>query len=117
MSGRCLVGVLPTFCDLRIEYYLYFMNKGRRHELKMLKYKKRLNLYGLKEEPDSNLYAFRSHSVPCSCGMCKSQKYNRSEQKQNVIREVIGELEYTEDNAWEIYCETQYEIPENIWID
>lgn len=39
-------------------------NKGRRHELKMLKYKKRLAKYGLKEGPNCNFYAFRSHGAP-----------------------------------------------------
>ena len=46
------------------------MNKARRHELKMLKYKKRLKNYCLKEG-EGKFYAFRSHGAPCSCSCCK----------------------------------------------
>lgn len=56
------------------------MDKARRHELKMLKYKKRLNKYGLTEEAEkenNNLTAFRSHGKPCSCWMCSGPKFNR----------------------------------------
>lgn len=63
------------------------MDKGRRHEIKMLKYKRRLKLYRLKEAPNANLYAFRSHSAPCSCWCCKSPKYKRSEIKRKPIFE------------------------------
>jgi hypothetical protein len=58
------------------------MNKARRHELKMLKYKKRLKLYSLKENEISNLYAYRSHSCPCSCSMCSNKKYDRAKEKE-----------------------------------
>lgn len=61
------------------------MNKGRRHELKMLKYKKRLNQIGLK--PSSGTHAFRSHGKPCSCFVCRDQKYRESRQKYKVIDE------------------------------
>jgi hypothetical protein len=67
------------------------MNKARRHELKMLKYKRRLKIYGFKTEtmlnPDSqtNLYAFRSHGKPCSCMFChKGYGYNRAKVKREV---------------------------------
>lgn len=63
------------------------MNKHRRHELKMLKYKKRLKLYGLKEgEEKANLTAFRSHGKPCSCYLCRNPKYrNTLRQKDKVF--------------------------------
>jgi len=57
------------------------MNKGRRHELKMLKYKKRLKQLSLTESPNANLYAYRSHGQPCSCYMCSGLKYNRAKEK------------------------------------
>lgn len=50
------------------------MNKARRHELKMLKYKNRLNQLGLNPS-DGKHYAYRSHGTPCSCGVCRGQKY------------------------------------------
>lgn len=49
------------------------MNKGRRHELKMLKHKKRLKNYRLEGET-GNFYAFRSHGKPCSCALCSPGK-------------------------------------------
>jgi len=60
------------------------MNKGRRHELKMLKYKRRLKLYGLKEAPNANLHAFRSHGAPCSCWACKGEKYKRGNSHRDI---------------------------------
>ncbi len=56
-------------------------NKGRRNEIKHLKYKKRLKMYGLKES-DQNT-ALKSHSVPCSCGLCRSEKYRDTKRQQN----------------------------------
>ena len=52
-------------------------NKGRRQELKMLKYKKRLKRLGLENKP-GKYYAFRNHSCPCSCYACSNEKYKRS---------------------------------------
>ncbi len=63
--------------------YLSYMNKARRHELKMLKYKKRLKQLGLKQEPNCNYFAYRSHGQPCSCYMCSPNKYNRAKTKRN----------------------------------
>lgn len=57
------------------------MNKARRHELKMLKYRRRLKKYGIKEGPGKNLFAFRSHGAPCSCAMCSGDKYDRAKER------------------------------------
>jgi hypothetical protein len=64
------------------------INKGRRHELKMLKYKKRVKLLAARSKSieaylkgDNNyckLTAFRSHGKPCSCWCCSPYKYNRA---------------------------------------
>lgn len=91
------------------------MNKARRHELKMLKYKRRLNNLGLKESPNSNLYAYRSHGSPCSCYMCSHKKYNRSKEKNTLKNEIDFDLSYQgeggqDDKAHEILCNTMYEI-------
>jgi len=61
------------------------MNKGRRQELKMLKYKKRLKQYGLKDG-EGKFYAYRSHSCPCSCFMCSNHKYNRAKLKSEYAK-------------------------------
>jgi hypothetical protein len=60
-------------------------NKGRRHELKMLHYKRRLKNYRISKEqadnPKNNFFAFRSHGKPCSCWCCRRPKYNRAKEK------------------------------------
>ncbi|RNI26625.1 hypothetical protein [Rufibacter latericius] len=61
------------------------MNKARRHELKMLKYKKRLIKYGLKDG-EGKFYAFRSHGTPCSCSVCSHAKYIRAKEKLHGFR-------------------------------
>jgi hypothetical protein len=66
------------------------MNKARRHELKMLKYKKRLNQLRLKDG-EGKFYAYRSHGAPCSCGMCSYLKYKRSDVKQQTLKELSYE--------------------------
>lgn len=70
------------------------MNKKRRHELKMLKYKKRLKKIGAltcqnlatpkgidENGVTYNYTSFRYHSAPCSCYVCSNKKYNRSKSK------------------------------------
>jgi hypothetical protein len=69
------------------------MNKARRHELKMLKYKKRLKQLRLKESPVSNLFAYRSHGSPCSCWGCQAKgKYDRAKSRRGISdKEVYGQ--------------------------
>lgn len=69
------------------------MNKARRHELKMLKYKKRLKQLRLKEGVNKNYFAYRSHSCPCSCFMCSHSKYNRANIKMASMREIAKDYE------------------------
>lgn len=59
------------------------MNKARRHEIKMLKYHKRLRNYKLKDG-DGNLFSFRSHGSHCSCGICRDEKYRDKRQKHET---------------------------------
>lgn len=61
------------------------MNKARRHELKMLKYKKRLRNLNLKED-EGKLYSYRSHGAPCSCFVCSHSKYNRAKDETEFIK-------------------------------
>jgi hypothetical protein len=68
------------------------MNKARRQELKKLKYKKRLIKMGYWNENTSkspkgkgyNFTGFLNSSKPCSCSVCRHQKYNRNECKANA---------------------------------
>lgn len=52
----------------------------------MLKYKKRLTQLSIKETPNCNYYAYRSHGKPCSCYMCSPVKYNRAKVKMDYFR-------------------------------
>jgi len=58
------------------------INKGRRQELTQLKFKKRLELRGLKPE-DGKFHAFKSHSAPCSCWACRGLKYREADRAKN----------------------------------
>ena len=91
------------------------MNKARRHELKMLKYKRRLNNLGLKESPNSNFHAYRSHGSPCSCFACSGVKYSRAKANNEVKKEVEFDLSYQgeggqDDLAHEILCRNMYDL-------
>jgi predicted 2-oxoglutarate/Fe(II)-dependent dioxygenase YbiX len=59
------------------------MNKARRFELKMLHYKRRLKNLGL---TCGNLFAYRSHGKPCSCVVCRNEKYKRNEEIRSMAR-------------------------------
>lgn len=77
------------------------MNKGRRQELKNLKYKRRLKNLGLLHLSEfkvpnknavetcaikANLNSYRTSGKPCSCFMCSPYKYNRAKEKVRVER-------------------------------
>jgi hypothetical protein len=53
------------------------MNKARREELAVLKYKKRLKGMGLK--PSENNLCFKSSGRPCSCSICKQPRYSKKD--------------------------------------
>jgi hypothetical protein len=61
------------------------MNKARRHELKILKYKKRLKNYRIVEDGISKLTSFRSHGKPCSCWLCRDAKFRETRSKFKII--------------------------------
>ena len=48
-------------------------------------YRKRLRKYGFREEDQQHV--FRTTGKPCSCYMCKNEKYNRKEKHKNVMKE------------------------------
>ena len=66
------------------------MNKARRHELKMLHYKRRLRNYRISKkeanDPKNKFYSFRSSGKPCSCLCCSPMefKYNRAKEKVSL---------------------------------
>jgi hypothetical protein len=68
------------------------MNKARRHELKMLKFKKRLIKYGFLNTV-GKFDAFRSHGKPCSCWLCRNEKYKRAMVDVKAIGKELSELE------------------------
>lgn len=59
------------------------MNKGRRNELTKLKFIKRLKLWGFKEG-EGKFFVFKSHGKPCSCFLCRNEKYCRAKNKSNM---------------------------------
>jgi hypothetical protein len=60
------------------------MNKGERQRITRLKFIKRLKLLRNKLEPlreghlEGNFYAFKTTGTPCSCFLCRREKYNRN---------------------------------------
>lgn len=69
------------------------MNKRRRYELKMLKYKRRLRVRGIQDESVGKFYAFRSHGAPCSCTACKppDRKYSRAKDHRQFFRLMLSQ--------------------------
>lgn len=75
------------------------MNKGRRNELKKLKYKKRLiNIRQLNNDTLTspkgvhngipyNFTSFIESGKPCSCLFCTGKKYNRAKEKRNNMKQ------------------------------
>ncbi len=61
------------------------MDKKRRQQLKMTKYKKRLKILRIKNSADGNYYTLRSHGKPCSCSFCRNKKYRSSRSKNKEV--------------------------------
>ena len=74
------------------------MNKARRHELKMLKYKKRLTNLSL-ISVEGKFFAFRSHGKPCSCIFCKNPKYQRPPMKV-IMKDTDDEQKNEDYDGW-----------------
>lgn len=67
------------------------MDKGRRQQLTKLKFKKRLKNYDLLKEFESGndkLYAFKSHGSPCSCSICRDEKFKRKAKHKNRLYDI-----------------------------
>lgn len=75
------------------------MNKGRRNELKRLKYKRRLNIYAAKSKSikqylngdaiNVNCNGLRTTGKPCSCYCCSPYKYDRAKVKRGLSTKQI----------------------------
>lgn len=61
------------------------MNKLERKLKGYYKYKKRLRNYNLKEE--DNHYELKTTGKPCSCWVCKNEKFSRKIKHKNKINE------------------------------
>lgn len=60
------------------------MNKARRQELKILKFKKRIKQLGLDINNLKGDYnTFKSSGTPCSCGICQDKKYRDGRNRKN----------------------------------
>jgi hypothetical protein len=58
-------------------------NKGRRNELRDLKWEKRLKSKGLKREDPRDFICYRDQSTPCNCRICQKPKYKRTKFRYN----------------------------------
>ena len=58
------------------------MDKKRRFELKMLKFKRRLTQLGLLFK-EGNFHCYKTTGKPCSCYMCKGERYSRKHKHKN----------------------------------
>ena len=88
-------------------------NKGWRAQQRKLRYRNRLKVYANYEDTectdadgniikhptwrdlyDANWYpALRSSGTPCSCWVCKGERYNRLKYKQGTKDEIANDLE------------------------
>lgn len=60
------------------------MNKGRRNELRDLKWARRLKSLGLKRVNDRDYICYRDQGKPCSCAMCSPRKWAGDKAKYKV---------------------------------
>lgn len=76
------------------------MNKGRRNELKRLKFNNRLKRFGLKMNKATDWKCYRTTSTPCSCYLCQPEKYKRSNLQfvlrtdEELIKSRVSAYEY-----------------------
>jgi hypothetical protein len=71
------------------------MNKARRHELKMLKFKKRLKKYNLLDTNPTmpiRINCFRTTGKPCSCWLCSPTSYKETGLKKAEYKVIQREL-------------------------
>ena len=76
------------------------VNKRVRHLEKMKHYWRRIKNYGLDKlmksgilpEGKLNNYALRSHGTPCSCGICRREKYDRAKANNEIRKEIRNEV-------------------------
>lgn len=66
------------------------MNKGRRVELGKLKFKKRLRNLNLVCKSDRDYKGYRTTGTPCSCFLCRGEKYSRNIKHKNGENISIG---------------------------
>lgn len=71
-------------------------NKGRRNELRELKYRRRLRNYRLKDNGEGSYYCYKTTGNPCSCAICQQpeQNYQRAKQKQQLHKIINSEIAY-----------------------
>lgn len=89
------------------------MDKARRHELKMLKYKKRVNQLGL-NNANGNFYAYRSHGAPCSCCGCSQHREIPYKMKHS---DQIKSMRLLPDNGKEDFIENDCPVFDKKWYD
>jgi 7-cyano-7-deazaguanine synthase in queuosine biosynthesis len=66
------------------------MNKGRRHELKMRHFKRRLKNLNLPMNGNHNCY--RTSGKPCSCYICSTDKYKHNGLNKIAYKELLFQM-------------------------
>ena len=56
------------------------MDKARRQELTRLRHRKRCKRLGIVQERH---YCYKAQTTPCSCNICRSNKYDRNLKHKN----------------------------------
>lgn len=70
------------------------MNKHERHLIKMKKFKRRMMKFK-PEDRVGDLNGYRNHSTPCSCWICRGEKYSRK-QKHKIMNKdtMVGNSDF-----------------------
>jgi len=64
------------------------MNKGRREEIAKLKMQKRIkNIFSGRIEDVTGLHFYKDSGKPCSCSLCRNQKYSRKKKHKVIVLE------------------------------
>lgn len=66
------------------------MNKGRRNELRKLRYLRTVKRFPKMMLVDNN--AFKSDRVPCSCFICRDEKYR--DRQRGRDKDIIRKIEF-----------------------
>lgn len=89
------------------------MDKARRHELKMLKFKKRIKQLRI-DQTKGKFYAYRSHGAPCSCSGCSPHREIPYKMKHS---DKVKSMRLLPDNGKEDFIENDCPVFDKKWYE